>query len=125
MVCKLVWYEQGTGDAARIKLAGAKSTWPDRKQIFHRGAWEGDPIHREVEPPPPDATPLLHPLSRAGAPVSGALPPLSEIRRAAEPMAAPPESHRRLNEPVPAPVVWSDGLREVRQRASEVRWQDD
>ncbi len=125
-VYKLVWYDAdptSTGEEGRIKLAGAKSTWPGKKQVYRVGDFAEDVIQLETEPPPPDAVPLLQPILVDGR-VVAAPPPLAEIRdRAAAALAALPEPHRRLDDPVPYPVRWSDELRALRHQTSAVPWQ--
>lgn len=125
VVYKLVRYGAGPErEAARIKLAGAKSTWPGRKQVYRVGVYERDVIQLDAEPPPPAAVPLLRPVIRGGEVVAGACPPLAEIRRrAAEELALLPERYRRLEAPDAYPVAWSEGLRDLRARASAVAWQ--
>ena len=50
---KAVWYvnEQG-GASPMIKVAGAKSTWPGKKESYRHPAWEEDIIQLAHEPPP-------------------------------------------------------------------------
>jgi len=126
-VYKLVWYDQdptAVGEEPRIKLAGAKSTWPGRKQVYRRGDFAEDVIQLDGEAPPPDSTPLLQPVVVDGQPVAGARPDLAAIReRAARNVAALPEPFRRLDDPLPYPVRWSEGLTALRQRTSAVPWQ--
>jgi nicotinate phosphoribosyltransferase len=125
VVYKLVRYGAGPeAGAARIKLAGAKSTWPGAKQVYRVGSYERDVIQLQDERPPADAVPLLRPVVRDGETVAGALPPLSETRRrASEELATLPERYRRLDAPEAYPVEWSAGLRELRRVASEGPWQ--
>ena len=116
-VYKLVWYE-GEGDPARIKLAGAKSTWPGRKRVYRIGDFREDVVQLDEEPVPANGTPLLQPVVRDGEPVV-ATPPLAEIReRAAAALRALPAPHRVLADPAPYPVRRSDGLLALRERAS-------
>jgi nicotinate phosphoribosyltransferase len=119
-VYKLVWYEGGD-DPARIKLAGGKSTWPGRKQVYRIGDFVEDRIQLVEEPPPADGAPLLEPAMRDGEVVIAA-PPLREFRaRALAALAALPERYRALVQPAPFPVVRSDRLLAMRERAGR-RW---
>ncbi|CAA9545862.1 MAG: Nicotinate phosphoribosyltransferase, partial [uncultured Thermomicrobiales bacterium] len=54
-VYKEVWYEEGGLGEPKIKVAGEKSTWPGRKEVYRIGAFERDWIGLENEPPPPGA----------------------------------------------------------------------
>jgi len=123
-VYKLVWYE-GAGDSARIKLAGEKSTWPGRKQVYRIGAFEEDAIQLDDEPAPRDGTPLLHPAIGHGEIVVD-LPPVPEIQaRAMANVDALPQRYRTLYAPPPYPVRRSRQLRQLRERISQsVRRQD-
>jgi len=123
-VYKLVWYE-GAGDPARIKLAGEKSTWPGRKQVYRIGAFEEDAIQLDDEPAPRDGTPLLHPAIGHGEIVVD-LPPVPEIQaRAMANVDALPQRYRTLHDPPPYPVRRSRQLRQLRERISQsVRRQD-
>jgi nicotinate phosphoribosyltransferase len=126
-VYKLVWYDADPGRAGeepRIKLAGAKSTWPGRKQVYRRGDFGEDVIQGEGEPAPAGGTALLRPAVVGGAAVAGGMPALGAIReRAAAQIAALPGAYRRLEEPALYPIRWSDGLRELRRRTGEFPWQ--
>lgn len=117
-VYKLVWYE-GDGFAARIKLAGAKSTTPGRKAVYRAGAFDHDILQLDDEPPPDQARPLLVPVVRDGAFVA-ALPSLPEIRARAEgALRALPPDLAALTASTVYPVAESAGLRSLRQRTIE------
>src|SRR5215216_4167039 len=116
-VYKLVWYE-GVGDPARIKLAGEKSTWPGRKQVYRIGAFEQDVIQLDDEPAPAGGSPLLHPAIRNGEIVTD-LPYVPEIQaRAIANVEALPHRYRALRAPLPYPVRRSTGILELRERAA-------
>lgn len=116
-VYKLVWEEEGEAQA-RIKLAGAKTTWPGRKQVYRRGAFAEDVIQLDGEPPPAGGVPLLQPVMRDGEIVTPS-PPLPAIRIAArEALMALPAHHRALTEPVPYPVRRSAKLHRLRDEAA-------
>ncbi|MBI3973697.1 MAG: nicotinate phosphoribosyltransferase [Chloroflexi bacterium] len=114
-------YVDETGlEQPRIKLAGEKSTWPGKKQVYRIGAYESDVIQLACEPPPPNGTPLLQPVMRDGKVLSGSSPPLSEIReRAQENLAALPEESKALRSEHPYPVHFSPGLLALRRRTAE------
>jgi nicotinate phosphoribosyltransferase len=127
VVYKLVWYDEDptrTGEEPRIKLAGAKSTWPGQKQVVRLGDYAGDHIQRADEPLPAAGVPLLTPVVRGGEVIADALPSLGEIRqRAATSLAALPERYRALESPDVYPVRWSAGLEALRRQASAAGWQ--
>ncbi|MBW3632442.1 MAG: hypothetical protein KY456_05365, partial [Chloroflexi bacterium] len=119
-VYKLVWYEEGD-DPARIKLAGEKSTWPGRKQVYRTDEFQEDIIQLDDEPAPEHGTPLLQPAIRDGTIVAD-LPPLPELQhRAVANVRALPARHRALHDPAPYSVRRSPGVLEVRERASQQR----
>src|SRR5215213_8734211 len=119
-VYKLVWYE-GVGDPARIKLAGEKSTWPGRKQVYRIGAFEQDVIQLDDEPAPAGGNPLLQPAIHDGAMVAD-LPFVQDIQiRALANVRDLPERYRTLHDPVRYPVRRSAGILELRERASRLR----
>jgi nicotinate phosphoribosyltransferase len=116
-VYKEVWSDGGAL-AARVKVAGEKSTWPGRKQVYRLGRYEQDLIALESEPPPPDATALLRAVVEDGAILPGSTPPLPEIVATARAnlQALPPIYHdlitaRRY------PVRFSDALESLRRDA--------
>jgi nicotinate phosphoribosyltransferase len=116
-VYKLVWAEDGQTQV-RIKLAGAKSTWPGRKQVYRRGTFVEDIIQLDDEPSPAESIPLLHPVIHDGKIVTPS-PPLSQIRGTAqEALRALPEPYRALTDPTPYPVQWSQTLQHLRDTAA-------
>jgi nicotinate phosphoribosyltransferase len=120
-VYKLVWYG-GTGEQARMKVAGEKSTWPGRKQVYRIGDYREDVIQLDHEPAPADATPLLETVVRDGAIVADA-PTVQAIQaRAMENVQALPQQYRELYDPVPYPVRRSGELLDLRERET-ARWQ--
>jgi nicotinate phosphoribosyltransferase len=119
-VYKLVWYE-GVGDPARIKLAGEKSTWPGRKQVYRIGAFEQDIIQLDDEPAPAGGSPLLHAVARDGE-IVAELPSVQEIqRRARTNVQSLPERYRAFHDPTPYPVQRSPGVLALRERARRGR----
>ncbi len=61
---KAVWHveEDGT-EYSTIKLAGSKSTWPGKKEIYRHPGWEEDVIQLAQEPHPEQYQRLLRPVS--------------------------------------------------------------
>ena len=117
-VYKLVWYA-GDGDPAKIKLAGEKSTWPGRKLVARVGDFEQDLIHLDDELAPAGSQPLLQPVVNQGEIVAD-LPPLPDtVASAARNLAALPALFRALRPEMPYPVVMSDGILALRERATQ------
>jgi nicotinate phosphoribosyltransferase len=103
----------------RIKLAGEKSTWPGRKEVYRIGPYQRDVVQLATEPRPPDGMRLLKPVMRDGEVLAGSLPPLSEIRELAQQnLAALPAQWAALRPEGPYPVVVSEGLRALRRQAA-------
>ena len=114
-VYKLAWYE-GSGDPARVKLAGEKSTWPGRKQVYRVGDFEEDVVQRDDEPAPGDARPLLQPVMRDGEILTD-FPPLLELQqRALTNLHALPARYRALRDPEHYPVRRSERIYALRER---------
>jgi nicotinate phosphoribosyltransferase len=120
-VYKLVWYE-GEGDPARVKLAGAKSTWPGRKLVYRVGDFAEDVVQLDDEPAPADAAPLLETAVHAGKIVAASPTPMEIQGQAMGHLRALPERYRKLADPAPYPVRRSQGVLDLRRRASET-WQ--
>ena len=119
-VYKLAWYEGG-GDPARVKLAGEKSTWPGRKQVYRVGDFTEDVVQLADEPAPGDATPLLQPVMRDGQ-ILIEFPSLLELQHLAMAnLQALPERHRALRDPEPYPVRRSAQIHALREHASRGR----
>jgi len=113
-VYKLVWSGDADETAARIKLAGTKTTLPGKKQIWRTAAFDHDLLCRDDEPPPTDARPLLLPILRNGRYVAD-VPDLATARaKAAESVAGLPKPLRALKPDAAYPVVVSDGLARLR-----------
>ncbi|HUH83841.1 MAG TPA: nicotinate phosphoribosyltransferase [Stellaceae bacterium] len=99
---------------ARRKRSEGKATWPGRKQVWRRyasdGSFAGDVLGVESEAP--SGEPLLHPVMRAGRPVSPS-PEIGAVRaHAADQLRRLPAVLRRL-ETEAYPVAISNGLREL------------
>ena len=77
-VYKEVWLQEGpTGGEGKIKLAGDKSTWPGRKEVYRIGDFEQDVVQLEGEPVPDKGHRLLRPVLREGEAVPGSTPPIA------------------------------------------------
>jgi nicotinate phosphoribosyltransferase len=111
-VYKEVWYVEPDGtEHPKLKLAGEKTTWPGRKEVYRHPRWEEDVIQLAGEPAPHEYTRLLRPVMRAGRVVPGSLPPLSEVWELAQAnLRALPERYRTLKVTEPYPVRFSAAL---------------
>jgi nicotinate phosphoribosyltransferase len=119
---KAVWYveEDGTEHPA-IKTAGAKSTWPGKKEIYRHPHWEEDVVQLTQEPHPEYYRRLLRPVMRNGQVIPGSLPPLSEIRELAQyNLQMLPEQYRTLQASQPYPVRFSEGIQMLRKQAASL-----
>lgn len=116
-VYKEVWTERDT-DSATIKIAGEKSTWPGRKQVYRIGRYEHDLIALETEPPTPGAAPLLRPVVVDGTLLPGSVPPLAEaIDLARTDLQSLPERYHALKPDDEYPVRFSRALESLRHGA--------
>ncbi|MDP9378956.1 MAG: nicotinate phosphoribosyltransferase [Chloroflexota bacterium] len=120
-VYKEVWYQDHTpGGQDKIKLAGEKSTWPGRKEVYRIGEFEEDIIQLEGEPKPERGIRLLRPVMSGGELLPGSQPPLSEIWELAQRnMARLPDRYKALNNPDRYPVRFTQGLRDLRRKVME------
>ena len=118
-VYKEAWYVDDESVAhPKMKLAGDKTTWPGRKEVYRQPAWEEDVIQLEGEPAPEGYTRLLRPVMRAGRLVPGSLPPLSEVWELAQAnLAKLPERYRALIAQEHYPVRFSAALQQLRAEA--------
>jgi nicotinate phosphoribosyltransferase len=119
---KVVWYvdEDGT-EHPTIKTAGAKSTWPGKKEIYRHPHWEEDVVQLTQEPHPEHYHRLLRPVMHNGQIIPGSLPPLSEIRELAQyNLQMLPEQYRTLEAPRPYPVRFSEGIQTLRKQAASL-----
>src|SRR5436305_1220210 len=117
-VYKEVWYVDETGtEFPKVKIAGAKSTWPGKKEIYRHPQWEEDIIQLSHEPRPDNYQRLLRPVMRNGEMIPGSMPPLSEIRELAQQnLQMLPLQYRALSAEHPYPVRFSEGLYALRQQ---------
>ena len=120
-VYKEVWYvdEAGT-EYPKVKIAGVKSTWPGKKEIYRHPQWKEDVLQLAHEPRPENYHRLLRPVMRNGEMIPGSLPPLSEIRELAQQnLAQLPDQYRALSVEQPYPVRFSEGLQALRKQAAQ------
>src|SRR6266436_5109214 len=120
-VYKEVWYVDETGtEYPKVKIAGPKTTWPGKKEIYRHPQWEEDIIQLAHEPRPNDYHRLLRPVMRNGEMIPGSLPPLSEIRELAQQnLRMLPLQYRQLTVDTPYPVHFSEGLQALRKQAEQ------
>lgn len=118
-VYKEVAYRRPDGSYAYpVKVAGPKTTWPGRKEVYRRGPFVEDIVCLADEPPPPDAERLLRPVVLDGRIAPGSLPPISEVwEHAREQLQALPERYKVLNGAPAYPVRFSERLQELRRQA--------
>jgi nicotinate phosphoribosyltransferase len=121
-VYKLVWYvdEAGT-EFPKMKVAGIKSTWPGKKEIYRHPEWKEDIVQLSHEPRPQNYHKVLRPVMRNGEMIPGSLPPLSEVRELAQQnLGHLPVCYRSLSVDQPYPVHFSDGLQALRKQAAQL-----
>src|SRR3984893_16866941 len=120
-VYKEVWYVDETGlEYPKVKIAGPKSTWPGKKEIYRHPQWEEDIVQLALEPRPDNYNRLLRPVMRNGEMIPGSLPPLSEIRELAQQnLKMLPGRYRALTVEQPYPVRFSEGLQALRKQAEQ------
>jgi len=118
-IYKAVEYRDASGQPRpMMKVAGDKSTYPGKKEVYRVGRFEEDVIQLAREPKPPRSERLLKPIVVDGELAPGGLPPLSEIRELAEAnLAQLPEQYHAQITDVPPPVRFSRALTEQRERA--------
>lgn len=121
-VYKEVWYVDDSGtEYPKMKLAGPKSTWPGKKEIYRHPQWEEDIVQLSHEPRPDSYQRLLRPVMRNGEMIPGSLPPLSEIRELAqENLRRLPARYRALTIEQPYPVHFSESLQGLRKQAAQL-----
>jgi nicotinate phosphoribosyltransferase len=122
LVYKEVWYVDETGaEYPKLKLAGDKSTWPGKKEIYRNPNWEEDIVQLAQEPRPDNYQRLLKPVMRNGEMIPGSLPPLSEIRELAQQnLAQLPKHYRELTVESPYPVHFSESIQALRKQAAQL-----
>ncbi len=121
-VYKEVWYvdENGT-EFPKVKIAGPKTTWPGKKEIYRHPKWEEDIVQLAHEPHPLHYQRMLRPVMRNGEMIPGSLPPLSEIRELAQQnLQMLPERYRAFTIEEPYSVRFSEGLHALRKQAEQL-----
>jgi nicotinate phosphoribosyltransferase len=117
-VYKEVFCADERGGHPKLKVAGAKSTWPGIKEVYRLGTFQSDVIQLADEPKPAHSERLLKPVVLEGEVVPGSLPPLSEIWELAQGnLRRLPEQYRQIIAPPTYPVHFSDGICRMRERA--------
>jgi nicotinate phosphoribosyltransferase len=118
-VYKMSYYEDKEAvDRPKIKLAGEKSTWPGKKEVYRIGRYERDVIQLAQEPKPDGSTRMLKPVVQDGQLLPGSVPPLSEIWELAQRnLQQLPEEYAALISKKPYPVDRSPGLLALRHQA--------
>ncbi|MBI3967826.1 MAG: nicotinate phosphoribosyltransferase [Chloroflexi bacterium] len=118
-VYKLASYVDAEGiERPRIKVAGPKTTWPGRKEVYRFGHYEQDFVQLATELPPPSAERLLRPVVVDGHVTPGSLPPLSEILElAGRNLDRLPAQYRALVNPAVYPVRYSAEVQRLRNEA--------
>src|SRR5205085_7217075 len=121
-VYKEVWYVDETGtEYPKVKIAGPKTTWPSKKEIYRHPQWKEDIIQLAHEPRPENYHRLLRPVMRNGEMIPGSLLPLSEIRELAQQnLQMLPAKYRALSVEEPYPVRFSEGLQALRKQAAKL-----
>jgi nicotinate phosphoribosyltransferase len=119
-VYKEVFYvEEDGSQRPKVKLAGVKTTWPGRKEVYRHAEWREDVIQLEGEPAPEGYTRLLRPVMRQGKIVPGSLPPLSEVWEHAQAnLRALPEQYRALKDAPTYPVRFGEDIQALRAEAA-------
>ena len=118
-VYKGVWLVDEAGNEfPKLKIAGAKSTWPGKKEVYRHPDWKEDILQLAQEPRPDSYHRMLRPVMRNGETIPGSLPPLSEIRELAQQnLQALPERYRALTIDAAYPVHFSGALDALRKQA--------
>ena len=114
-VYKLVWFDSDPDQPGRIKLAGGKSTWPGRKQVYRMNGFERDIIQLDGEPAPEGGRALLEPIVVDGKRVMPEESVHDIRKRAMASLDALPATLRELTPETPYRVDMSDGLLALRK----------
>src|SRR5712691_2313894 len=120
-VYKEVWHVDEEGNEfPKVKIAGVKSTWPGKKEVYRRPDWNEDVVQLASEPRPDNYHRMLRPIMHNGEIIPGSLPPLSEIRELAQQnLQALPEHYRALTVDKPYPIRFSKALQVLRKQATQ------
>jgi nicotinate phosphoribosyltransferase len=119
-VYKEVFYlDEDSGAHPKVKLAGEKTTWPGRKEIYRHPEWREDVILLEDEPEPEGYMRLLRPVMRQGRLAPGSMPPLGEVwEHAQASLRALPEQYRALKGAPAYPVRFGEAVQSLRAEAA-------
>src|SRR5712691_6891978 len=117
-VYKEVWHVDEEGNEfPKLKIAGAKSTWPGKKEVYRHPDWKEDILQLAQEPRPDSYHRMLPPVMRNGETIPRSLPPLSEIRELAQQnLQALPERYHALTIDEAYPVRFSNALESLRKQ---------
>jgi nicotinate phosphoribosyltransferase len=120
-VYKEVWHVDEEGNEfPKVKIAGVKSTWPGKKEVYRHPNWQEDILQLASEPRPDNYHRMLRPVMRNGEIIPGSLPPLSEIRELAQQnLQALPERYHALAPAEAYPVRFSEALQVLRKQAMQ------
>lgn len=114
-VYKLAWFEDESGQQARLKVAGSKSTWPGKKMVYRIGDYERDIVALDSEAAPVGSRTLLTPWIMEGRLVRD-MPDIHDIRRQAqENIHAMPEWMKALTPDQSYTVDFSDDIVSLRE----------
>ncbi len=118
VVYKEVWHVDEEGNEfPKVKIAGVKSTWPGKKEVYRHPSWNEDIVQLASEPRPDSYHRMLRPVMRNGEMIPGSLPPLSEIRELAQQnLQALPERYHTLTPDEAYPVRFSEALLALRNQ---------
>lgn len=114
-VYKLVWFDGDPDHPSRIKIAGGKSTWPGRKQVYRVGAFERDLVALEHEAKPARSRALLEPIVLGGQRVMPEETVHAIRARALAALETLPGCLRALTPEIPYPVEMSGALLALRE----------
>src|SRR5581483_6575533 len=115
-VYKEVAYREADGTLSYpVKVAGPKTTWPGKKEVYRVGNFQEDVVCLADELPPPRAQRVLRPVVLGGKIVAGSLPPISEVwEHAREQLQALPDRYKALSGAPTYPVRFSERLQALR-----------
>src|SRR5581483_3463069 len=109
-----------------VKVAGPKTTWPGKKEVYRVGNFQEDVVCLADELPPPRAQRVLRPVVLGGRIVAGSLPPISEVwEHAREQLQALPERYKALSGAPAYPVRFSESLQTMRNEATTAAGEPD
>jgi nicotinate phosphoribosyltransferase len=119
-VYKEVAYREADGTLIYpVKVAGPKTTWPGKKEVYRVGQFHEDVVCLADELPPANAQRVLRPVVQGGRIVAGSLPPISEVwEHAREQLQALPERYKALSGAPAYPVRFSERLQALRAAAT-------